>query len=237
MGNKNDYMTLEESAQRLGRPLSVLKTVMSEGKISAMLSGGRWLISVRELEKLRASLPPEPMKVVHNQLSRDSPRTYPRTPKLINTRRVPMEPISPLYAPNRCEDVEMLDAKVRNLAAQIEVRLSYLEGGKAVWNRLREDNYKLNSNGRAAMPKDIVSLLDVLRKTKQKYIVVRETDRYKQLLRSLPEWNLKRIAKAQDALDKQRGVVAPAKSSRTGGIEGFHGGSISDRRFWFNEED
>jgi hypothetical protein len=49
VGNKNDYLTLEDSARMLGRPVSMLKSVMSEGKIGARLAGGRWWISVRDI--------------------------------------------------------------------------------------------------------------------------------------------------------------------------------------------
>lgn len=69
MGNQNDYLTLEESARMLGRPVSMLKSVISEGKLNAKLSGGRWLISVRDLEIVQQELSPQPEKVAQNSLS------------------------------------------------------------------------------------------------------------------------------------------------------------------------
>jgi hypothetical protein len=45
MGNKKDYLTLDESALMLGRPVPFLTNLLSEGKLGAKLAGGRWLIA------------------------------------------------------------------------------------------------------------------------------------------------------------------------------------------------
>ncbi len=69
MGKKNDYLTVEDSAHSLGKPISWMKDIVSRGEIGAKLSGGRWLIALRELDKLRANLPSEPGKAVHDLLA------------------------------------------------------------------------------------------------------------------------------------------------------------------------
>src|SRR3712207_8786008 len=56
----------------LFRSISWIKDILSRGELGAKLSGGRWLIAVRDLDKLRARLTPEPEKVVHNFLT-DTP--------------------------------------------------------------------------------------------------------------------------------------------------------------------
>jgi|SRR5215203_627235 len=72
MGNRNDYLPLEEASRMLGRPVSLLD-VLGEEEVTAKLTGGRWVISERDIEKLRANLPEEPETVVHNFLA-DTPR-------------------------------------------------------------------------------------------------------------------------------------------------------------------
>ncbi len=236
MGNKNDYLTLEEAAQMLGRPVSVLQTVITEEKLSTKLVGGCWKISLRDYEKLCANLPEEPEKVVHNFRSDSPPLKARQAPKTIKSSPG-IGSVRTRNAINKAEDLELLDAKVRNLTAQIEVRLAYLVGGKAVWNKLREDHLKLNGQLREALPKKIVALLIDLRKTKQEYILLREVDRYKRLLRSLPEWDLRRIAKAIESLQRQQGTATPPKVELIKGIEGYAGGSTGEKRSWWNEED
>ena len=66
MGNKNDYLTLEDSARMLGRPLSVVKRVLTNNNISQTYREGHWSIKVRDMEKLRENLPPESEKTVDN---------------------------------------------------------------------------------------------------------------------------------------------------------------------------
>ena len=212
MGNKNDYLTLEDSARMLGRPVSVLKSVMSEGKIGAKLAGGRWWISLRDIEKIRESLPSKPAASQPEEADNDLlPKRPPGRP-----RRAP-EPVERSNARvgserkrerlDREANLEKLDATVRGLAAQIEVGLAQVVGGKAVWNKIREDQYNLNPARRAALPKKVVGSLSELQKAKQRYIVLREVPRYKGLLRSLPVWNTRRGAAPQ-----KRVVATPQKA-------------------------
>jgi hypothetical protein len=236
MGKKNDYLTLEDSARLLGKPIDFLKTLISEGKLGAKLAGGRWWISGRDLEELRQNLPSRPEKVVHSFLTDTRSRKPPQKPERLERSSTRVVEAHTHALKNRGEDLRQLDAKVRNLSSQIEVRLAYVVGGKAVWNKIRADNYKLNKNRRAALPNKIVGLLADLQKTKQRYILLREVKRYKQLLRSLPEWDLRRVAKVIEASQKKR-VVPPSRKPKLGiGIEGYSGRNLSKKRYWFAEE-
>ena len=256
MGNRNDYLTLEESAQLLGRSSSWIKGIISRGEIGAKLSGGRWLIALRDLDKLRANLPLEPETVIHTFLPPPSTKEPLATPKRKERsgplRQPHREPISITRTntregtPNargtidRGEELVSLDAKVKYLTVNIEARLSFVPGGKAIWNKLRRDNYGLHEARKAGLSKKTLQLLDDLRCTKQRYIQLRETDRYKWLLGSLPGWDSARIARTIDeALRKsrKRNATCSQKAKQVGGIEGYHSARIAEKRFWFNEED
>jgi excisionase family DNA binding protein len=64
------YMTIEETASKLGRPASWVKEQICEGKLGATLAGRQWLILSHEVDALMAdnSLPHQPSNVVHNFL-------------------------------------------------------------------------------------------------------------------------------------------------------------------------
>lgn len=241
VGNKNDYLTLEESAQMLDRSVSFLKTFISQGKLSAKLAGGQWLISVRDLDKLKKSPPPEPEKIIQDFLSTPSPQRPRRNPKPTTGSIVRRVTSNTRDTAGKGEELEILDAKVRYLTVNIEARLSLVNGGRAIWNKIRCDTYGLHKARRANLPNKILELLEDLRGTKQRYILLRETDRYKRLLGTLPEWDSVRIAKnIEKALQKKRqqkeSSVPQAKP--VGGIDGYYTGrSIAKKRFWFNEED
>ncbi len=240
MGNKNDYLTLEDSAQALGKPTSWMKGIISRGELGAKLSGGRWLIALRDLDKLRADLPPEPETVVHKFLSDNSP---PRPDQIKRSAQRPSFDAVPRKLPpagNRNKELEMMDREVRSLVARVEVELACLSGGKAIWNKLRKDGYSLNTERRKSLPKNLVKLLEDLQRTKRRYIPLRETERYKRLLSSSPEWNLVRVAKKVGVAQTKRSKSAPdtTKAVHIGGIDGYYAGNyLATKRFWFNEED
>src|SRR5215217_8932729 len=101
MGNKNDYLTLEDSARMLGRPVSVLKSVMNENNITQTYREGRWSIKLRDLEKVRESLPPQIVSprtelAVHDFLPKRPPRSPRRTPEPVerSDTRVGSKPTS-----------------------------------------------------------------------------------------------------------------------------------------------
>ncbi len=195
-------------------------------------------IRVSNFQELREKLTPEPEKVVHDPLA-DTPLRKPKRvsrPQPTSKSTTTSKSVRVHDFRSKSTDLGMLDAQVRNLAGQIEVRLAFLVGGKAVWNKLRADNYTLNRDRRAALPKTIVALLIELQKTKQEYILQRKTDRYKRLLQSLPEWDLERIAKAIAAAQKKRGVVIRPKDVPVGGVEGYRGETLSRKRYYWNEE-
>ncbi len=64
------YLTIEEAAQKLGRPPSWVKGQICEGKLGATLAGGCWLISSEDLDKLLSSdsPTPQPNNTVHDFL-------------------------------------------------------------------------------------------------------------------------------------------------------------------------
>jgi hypothetical protein len=60
----SEYLTLEESAQKLDSPVSWVKESVCRGK----LEGRRWLVSVRDLDRLPAERSSQPSEVVHDFL-------------------------------------------------------------------------------------------------------------------------------------------------------------------------
>ncbi len=64
------YLTIEDTAKKLGRPVSWVKEQICEGKLGATLAGRRWLISPQDCNELLSNNPParEPEKSVHNFL-------------------------------------------------------------------------------------------------------------------------------------------------------------------------
>ncbi len=74
------YLTIEETAKKLGRPASWVKDRICDGKLGATLVGRRWLISPQDFDKLLLNNPPprEPSKIVHNLLP-DRPARKPHT--------------------------------------------------------------------------------------------------------------------------------------------------------------
>ncbi len=238
-GNDHSYLTLEESSRALGKPVSWIKDVICRGELGGILVGRQWLIAAQGLEKLRLSLPHQPEEAVHNFSSDRPPLKQDRIRKPAQ-RPNPEVPRRAYPAGNRNKELELMDAEVRSLAAQVEVGLVYLTGGKAIWNKLRKDNYPLSAERRKSLPKNLVNLLEDLQRTKGRYITLRETDRYKKLLRSLPEWNPVRAAWKVKVAQVKRSKSAPVtiKPVHIGGIKGYYAGdSLAKKRFWFNEED
>jgi hypothetical protein len=245
VGNNNEYITFEESARMLGKPNSYLKSLMSQGKLGAKLAEGRWWISVKDHEKLRRNLPhrnlqQEQGNVVHNFFTDRPSRKPPRNPKPTNRSDVRTVE-TPTHASNgKSEELRQLDDRVRNLAAQIAAKLAHVTGGQAVWNKVRADSYKLNKNWRAALPNGVVALLAELQKTKQRYILLREVNRYKGILRSSSDWDLWRAAKVKQVssqkLVKERVVGPSRKSERVVGATGYSGRDLSNKRYYWNEE-
>jgi hypothetical protein len=242
---KDGYLTSKEAARILGKSVpwvnDRVKDLISRGEFEGMLSGRQWLISAEVVNRLKTALPPEPEKVVHNYLSNRPPRKHSRGPKSVRRSSNRKRPTSARKAIYKHENLDTLDLRVKNLATLIEVRLAYVVGGKAVWNRLRQDKYGPNEGRRAKLPKKIVGLLEDLRRTKQKYILLRETGRYKRLLRSLPEWDLNRIARAIEALQKNQTqkVAGTLQARPVEGIKGYYSGTGTgkEKRYWWNEED
>lgn len=65
------YLTIEETAKKLGRPASWVKDQICEGKLGATLAGRRWLISSHDSDELLFNNPPAyelPEKIVHDLL-------------------------------------------------------------------------------------------------------------------------------------------------------------------------
>jgi excisionase family DNA binding protein len=72
----SDYLTIEETAKKLGRPASWVTDQICEGKLGATLAGRQWLISRQDFDQLMLNNPPssEPEKIVHNFLPARSPK-------------------------------------------------------------------------------------------------------------------------------------------------------------------
>jgi hypothetical protein len=64
----SEYLTLEESAQKLDSPVSWVKESVCRGKLGGKLEGRRWLVSVRDLDRLLAERSSQPSEVVHDFL-------------------------------------------------------------------------------------------------------------------------------------------------------------------------
>ena len=64
------YLTLEEVAEKLGRPPSWVKARICEGKLGATLAGNRWLISPGSVVELLSDAPPaaQPSSTIHDFL-------------------------------------------------------------------------------------------------------------------------------------------------------------------------
>ncbi len=236
VGNKNDYLTLEESARLLGRPVSVLKSALAEGKLGAKLAGGRWLISVRDLEELRQKLPCQKENVGSGFDANGTPATSKGASRPIvpSARRTPVGTGKPA---RKRKDMEELDGRVRSLAGQIEVALAYLARRQrnAVWDKLEADNYKPRESLRAALPGGLVSLLDDMKRTRQEYISPREMSRYRRLLRSLPAYDHDRLDGIIEA-QQQKGSTVPQEAKSAGGIDGYCGGNLSKKGYWGGKE-
>ncbi len=241
MGNNSEYMTLEESAGALSKPVSWVKESICRGELGGMLTRSGWLVSASDLDKLRFSLSPEPEKVVHNLLPNHSPQEQNKPRIQIKKETNLRGGMAGSRPTNKDKELETLDAQVRKLTCQVEVQLLYLKGGQFIWNKLKADKYQLNKDRREHLPKALIIVLDELCATKQKYILLRETNRYKQLLSSLPDWDSRRVSKAIKVVQKEQLKKKPAVTSKTTqvrGIAGYYAGrSLVEKRCWWNEED
>ena len=237
VGNKNDYLTLEESARMLGKPVSVLKNALAEGKLGARLAGGRWLIGVRDLEELSRKLPSRPGKAGGSVDASGTPAISERGPRPIVVPSGGSTPVGTGDSARRGKDMEALDSRVRSLAARIEVALAYLGRGhrNAVWDKLRADSYEPNGSLRAALPGGLLGLLDDLKRTKQEYISLRETGRYRRLLRSLPGYDHDRVDNIIEAQQQKRSTASQG-ARPVGGIDGYGGGNLSKKGYWGGKE-
>ena len=62
---RNNYLTLDQASQMLGKPASFFFNLINKEELGATLYEGHWQITVRDFDKIRDSLPPEPEKIVH----------------------------------------------------------------------------------------------------------------------------------------------------------------------------
>lgn len=64
------YLTLEEAAKKVGKPVSWIKNCICRGELDGKLEGRKWLVSVESLHKITpTSPPPKPETVIHNFLT------------------------------------------------------------------------------------------------------------------------------------------------------------------------
>ncbi len=150
MGKKNDYLTLEESAQLLRKSTSWIKGIVSRGEIRAKLSGGQWLLALRDLDKLRVNLPPAPEKVSHNFFSDiplKEPHRPPKTQLVTKERELSVtRPEPSKFPPQELElrkQVEEFNKKIRGLEEQIRAE-QYERHKEAVRSKSQPAKAKLN---------------------------------------------------------------------------------------------
>ncbi len=225
MGNKNDYLTLEESARMIGRPDSFLKALMSEGKLGAKLAGGRWWISVRDLEELRQNLPLEPEKVVHNFLSDPSERPQRNSTSQVASRRSDTRTganKNEMISVNRRGAAVTAGTKKQRRIRDLEREISRM---RPALERIIQKRQKLISQGR--VPNTNKPSKELLQKWRR---LQDELDR----LQGKPRWD--RHIKRKSTSKKSEN---PSKKGRnSGGIKGYYAGpGGKEKRYWFNEED
>jgi hypothetical protein len=225
VGNKNDYLTLEEAARMLGRPVSSLQGVMSEMKLTAKLAGGCWQISVRDYEKLRENLPPEPEKVVHNFLSERSEKPQRNSTFQVTSRqdstRVSARKDKESNSANERSDLYETRKQLRIKALETEIRIIR----PALERIIRQRQAAILRGNVPPMNRPSKDLLRKWRKLQD------ELDR----LQGKPKWD-KHITRK----GASKKVEKPNKKGRnTGGIKGYYAGpeAIRGKRYWFNEED
>ncbi len=152
MGKKNDYLTVEDSAQFLGKPTFWIKEIISRGELGAKLSGGRWLIALRDLDKLRANLvqEPKPEKTRHNFLAGIPPEVPHRPPKteLAIKEKQPSatRPGPPKFSPKESElrkQVDNFNKQIRGLKDRIRAE-QYERHKKAVASKSHPSEVVLN---------------------------------------------------------------------------------------------
>jgi hypothetical protein len=69
------YLTLEEAAKNVGRPVSWVKNCICRGELDGKLEGRKWLVSVESLHKITpTSPPPKPETEIHDFLTPRSSR-------------------------------------------------------------------------------------------------------------------------------------------------------------------
>jgi len=72
LGN-DDYLTIQETASKIGMPTSWITEQICDGKLSATLSGRQWLISPRDVERLHLTVSAsQKQDVVHNPQTKRS---------------------------------------------------------------------------------------------------------------------------------------------------------------------
>jgi hypothetical protein len=225
VGNKNDYLTLEESARMLGKPNSFLKSLMSEGKLSARLAGGSWWISIRDLEELRENLQAE-REIVHNYLSAKSekphqPSTFKRSSRGQPDKktRLSKDRVAPVDGQNTAIAKE---SRKQRRIKELERRISEM---KPALEKIFRKRQKMISQGRVpTINKPSLKLLRECRKLQN------ELDR----LQGQPRWD--------KHLKRKSTSKKPEKPNKKGrNVQGTRGyfaepGQFGEKRYWFNEE-
>ena len=231
---KNEYYTIEEAASYLDKPVRWVRGKIWGGEVSARTEGAGWLILRREIHSLHARHPQafqetsQTKVVVHNFL-------HDRTKPLSSKKIEPSTKFSSSSSLRRTAvDMKELEKEVKELASRIEVELISLLGGKAIWGRIKQDRFKPNKKQMSQLPDKLQALLRKLRRIKQEFILRKQTEFYRQILLSMPEWNSKSV----DKFSKTQSELSNRKKVKLAkGIEGYYGGEgAAQKRYWWNEE-
>ncbi len=75
------YLTIQETASKIGMPTSWVTEQICDGKLGATLAGRQWLISSRDVERLCLTIPAyqKPREVVHDFLPEPTKKKQPAT--------------------------------------------------------------------------------------------------------------------------------------------------------------
>lgn len=240
MGNKNDYLTLEDAARMLGRPLVVLKRAISDNRITQTYTRGHWSIRVRDLEGLRQGLPPEPERAVHNSLPDGTPKKPSKAlgpPKKAENALEPArvtELLRKAKPSQKATSSRKVKPKKQKKSASVKRTKAKESGGKRasassglgaaerLYGRIRELDRRIKSEaGRC-------------REAEQNGLY-RDVGVLKDLV-SLHAALCREYARVPDPLGLLPPLVLAARKKPVGNANGYYNENISKKRYWFNEE-
>jgi len=227
-----DYLTIEETASKLGRPASWVKEQICEGKLGATLAGRQWLILSHEVDTLITdnSLPRQSTPVVHNFLpDRPSRKSYnsrnderasrPNSRREVTERsRKPPPSAKNGRAKQRKGSRPTLTQKIKELDRRFDQQSTELK------TAMLEYRVAVESGKKAKLPRNLLHQWKSA-KAKLKYLVAKAASKGLVLPSDLHIYKVL----AQEAETVKKSEVGPkltrAKPATTvAGIGGYYGG-------------